>query len=141
MIPFAVVGSDHEYQVNGKRILGRKTKWGTIEGNRQAAGPADRSENSSRFCWPESPSGVMGLTTPTPPPPGPKRKLPFPSLENGVLCVPEPACREEKTLEGENSGVNSCEAGKSQGKRPGLMITRVPDSSHQVQTLRSTRHV
>lgn len=36
MIPFAVVGSDHEYQVNGKRILGRKTKWGTIEGNRQA---------------------------------------------------------------------------------------------------------
>lgn len=32
MIPFAVVGSDHEYQVNGKRILGRKTKWGTIEG-------------------------------------------------------------------------------------------------------------
>lgn len=38
MIPFAVVGSDHEYQVNGKRILGRKTKWGTIEGNRQAAG-------------------------------------------------------------------------------------------------------
>ncbi|KAK7929937.1 hypothetical protein WMY93_006332 [Mugilogobius chulae] len=31
MIPFAVVGSDQEYQVNGKRILGRKTKWGTIE--------------------------------------------------------------------------------------------------------------
>ncbi|XP_042636795.1 septin-9 [Orycteropus afer afer] len=31
MIPFAVVGSDHEYQVSGKRILGRKTKWGTIE--------------------------------------------------------------------------------------------------------------
>lgn len=37
MIPFAVVGSDHEYQVNGKRILGRKTKWGTIEGTGQAA--------------------------------------------------------------------------------------------------------
>lgn len=33
MTPFAVVGSDQEYQVNGKRILGRKTKWGTIEGN------------------------------------------------------------------------------------------------------------
>lgn len=32
MIPFAVVGSDQEYQVNGRRILGRKTKWGTIEG-------------------------------------------------------------------------------------------------------------
>ncbi|XP_028828906.1 septin 9b isoform X1 [Denticeps clupeoides] len=31
MIPFAVVGSDLEYQVNGKRLLGRKTKWGTIE--------------------------------------------------------------------------------------------------------------
>ncbi|XP_077936384.1 septin 9b isoform X2 [Gasterosteus aculeatus] len=31
MIPFAVVGSDQEYQVNGKKILGRKTKWGTIE--------------------------------------------------------------------------------------------------------------
>uniref|UniRef100_A0A3P9PRV9 Septin 9b n=1 Tax=Poecilia reticulata TaxID=8081 RepID=A0A3P9PRV9_POERE len=34
MIPFAVVGSDQEYQVNGKRLLGRKTKWGTIEGKR-----------------------------------------------------------------------------------------------------------
>ncbi|KAE8577067.1 hypothetical protein XENTR_v10004416 [Xenopus tropicalis] len=32
MIPFAVVGSDQEYQINGRRILGRKTKWGTIEG-------------------------------------------------------------------------------------------------------------
>ncbi|XP_075435838.1 septin-9 isoform X2 [Ascaphus truei] len=31
MTPFAVVGSDQEYQVNGRRILGRKTKWGTIE--------------------------------------------------------------------------------------------------------------
>ncbi|XP_062389120.1 septin 9a isoform X2 [Sardina pilchardus] len=31
MIPFAVVGSDLEYQVNGRRLLGRKTKWGTIE--------------------------------------------------------------------------------------------------------------
>ncbi|KAM4750057.1 septin 9b isoform 4-T4 [Anableps anableps] len=31
MIPFAVVGSDQEYQVNGKRLLGRKTKWGIIE--------------------------------------------------------------------------------------------------------------
>lgn len=28
-----MVGSDQEYQVNGKKILGRKTKWGTIEGN------------------------------------------------------------------------------------------------------------
>ncbi|MGH0139938.1 UNVERIFIED_CONTAM: hypothetical protein FKN15_076051 [Acipenser sinensis] len=33
MIPFAVVGSDQEYQVNGRRILGRKTKWGIIEGS------------------------------------------------------------------------------------------------------------
>ncbi|XP_019395379.1 PREDICTED: septin-12 isoform X2 [Crocodylus porosus] len=31
-IPFAVVGADQEHQVNGKRILGRKTKWGIIEG-------------------------------------------------------------------------------------------------------------
>ncbi|XP_039595354.1 neuronal-specific septin-3-like isoform X2 [Polypterus senegalus] len=31
MIPFAVVGSDQEYQVNGRRLLGRKTKWGIIE--------------------------------------------------------------------------------------------------------------
>lgn len=30
-IPFAVVGTDEEHQVNGKRILGRKTKWGIIE--------------------------------------------------------------------------------------------------------------
>lgn len=32
MMPFAVVGSDKEYQVNGKRVLGRKTAWGIIEG-------------------------------------------------------------------------------------------------------------
>ncbi|KAL7979103.1 hypothetical protein Chor_015127, partial [Crotalus horridus] len=31
-IPFAVVGADKEHQVNGKKVLGRKTKWGTIEG-------------------------------------------------------------------------------------------------------------
>ncbi|XP_014844113.1 PREDICTED: uncharacterized protein LOC106918689 isoform X1 [Poecilia mexicana] len=31
MMPFAVVGSDKEYQVNGKRVLGRKTPWGIIE--------------------------------------------------------------------------------------------------------------
>ncbi|XP_053326930.1 septin-12 [Spea bombifrons] len=30
-IPFAVVGTDEEHQVNGKKILGRKTKWGIIE--------------------------------------------------------------------------------------------------------------
>ncbi|XP_064415163.1 neuronal-specific septin-3 isoform X2 [Latimeria chalumnae] len=30
-IPFAVVGTDKEHQVNGKRVLGRKTKWGIIE--------------------------------------------------------------------------------------------------------------
>lgn len=32
-MPFAVVGSDKEYQVDGKRVLGRKTPWGIIEGN------------------------------------------------------------------------------------------------------------
>ncbi|XP_064179968.1 neuronal-specific septin-3 isoform X1 [Anguilla rostrata] len=30
-MPFAVVGSDKEYQVNGKRVLGRKTPWGVVE--------------------------------------------------------------------------------------------------------------
>uniref|UniRef100_A0A1A8RSK3 Neuronal-specific septin-3 n=1 Tax=Nothobranchius rachovii TaxID=451742 RepID=A0A1A8RSK3_9TELE len=30
-MPFAVVGSDKEHQVNGKRVLGRKTAWGIIE--------------------------------------------------------------------------------------------------------------
>ncbi|NXE30712.1 SEP12 protein, partial [Ardeotis kori] len=30
-IPFAVVGADQEHQVNGKRVLGRKTKWGIVE--------------------------------------------------------------------------------------------------------------
>nr|XP_061832956.1 neuronal-specific septin-3-like [Nerophis lumbriciformis] len=31
VMPFAVVGSDKEYQVNGKRVLGRKTAWGVVE--------------------------------------------------------------------------------------------------------------
>ncbi|XP_063286830.1 septin-12 isoform X1 [Pelobates fuscus] len=30
-IPFAVVGTDEEHQINGRKILGRKTKWGIIE--------------------------------------------------------------------------------------------------------------
>ncbi|KAA0705775.1 Septin-9 SL3-3 integration site 1 protein [Triplophysa tibetana] len=30
-IPFAVVGTDKEHQVNGNKVLGRKTKWGIIE--------------------------------------------------------------------------------------------------------------
>ncbi|XP_064171300.1 neuronal-specific septin-3-like [Anguilla rostrata] len=30
-MPFAVVGSDREYQVNNKRVLGRKTAWGVVE--------------------------------------------------------------------------------------------------------------
>ncbi|CAL9703652.1 unnamed protein product [Knipowitschia caucasica] len=30
-IPFAVVGTDREHQVNGNKVLGRKTKWGVIE--------------------------------------------------------------------------------------------------------------
>ncbi|XP_048473301.1 neuronal-specific septin-3-like [Rhincodon typus] len=30
-MPFAIVGSDTEYQINGKRVLGRKTPWGIIE--------------------------------------------------------------------------------------------------------------
>lgn len=31
-IPFAVVGTDKEHQVNGNKVLGRKTNWGIIEG-------------------------------------------------------------------------------------------------------------
>ena len=38
-IPFAVVGADQEHQVNGKRVLGRKTKWGIIEGERSPLYP------------------------------------------------------------------------------------------------------
>ncbi|XP_037544717.1 neuronal-specific septin-3 [Nematolebias whitei] len=30
-IPFAVVGTDKVHQVNGNKVLGRKTKWGIIE--------------------------------------------------------------------------------------------------------------
>nr|KAF6442222.1 hypothetical protein HJG63_017375 [Rousettus aegyptiacus] len=30
-IPFAVVGADREHLVNGKCVLGRKTKWGIVE--------------------------------------------------------------------------------------------------------------
>ncbi|CAG13925.1 unnamed protein product, partial [Tetraodon nigroviridis] len=31
-IPFAVVGTDREHQVNGNKVVGRKTKRGIIEG-------------------------------------------------------------------------------------------------------------
>jgi len=31
-IPFAVVGSDRYVSVGSKNVLGRKTKWGIIEG-------------------------------------------------------------------------------------------------------------
>lgn len=31
MIPFAVVGSDKQHQVNGRTIYGRKTQWGIVE--------------------------------------------------------------------------------------------------------------
>ncbi|XP_072348078.1 neuronal-specific septin-3 isoform X2 [Scyliorhinus torazame] len=30
-MPLAIIGSDTEYQINGKRVLGRKTPWGIIE--------------------------------------------------------------------------------------------------------------
>ena len=30
-IPFAVIGSDREVAVGGKKLLGRQTKWGFIE--------------------------------------------------------------------------------------------------------------
>lgn len=31
MIPYAVVGSNVQHQINGKTIYGRKTQWGTVE--------------------------------------------------------------------------------------------------------------
>uniref|UniRef100_A0A8C4R7Y0 Septin 9b n=1 Tax=Eptatretus burgeri TaxID=7764 RepID=A0A8C4R7Y0_EPTBU len=31
LLPFAVVGSDKDYQVNGRKTLGRKTNWGIVE--------------------------------------------------------------------------------------------------------------
>jgi septin 3/9/12 len=31
LLPFAVVGSDREYKLGGKKVLGRQTKWGFIE--------------------------------------------------------------------------------------------------------------
>ena len=54
MIPFAVVGSDQEYQVNGRRLLGRKTKWGTIEGT--IPSPLHSSSTLSLPVFPFSPS-------------------------------------------------------------------------------------
>lgn len=63
MIPFAVVGSDHEYQVNGKRILGRKTKWGTIEGSCPLAwGAPDRSPSNAASAPTPAPSCQPGLS-------------------------------------------------------------------------------
>ncbi|XP_027796573.2 septin-12 [Marmota flaviventris] len=38
-IPFAVVGADREHVVNGRCVLGRKTKWGIVEG--QCGDPGD----------------------------------------------------------------------------------------------------
>ncbi|XP_062508289.1 neuronal-specific septin-3-like [Corticium candelabrum] len=31
LLPFAVVGSDREYKIGGKKVLGRQTKWGFVE--------------------------------------------------------------------------------------------------------------
>jgi septin 3/9/12 len=31
LIPFAIIGSDKETSVGGKRVLGRQTKWGFVE--------------------------------------------------------------------------------------------------------------
>ncbi|XP_040315029.1 septin-12 isoform X1 [Herpailurus yagouaroundi] len=39
-IPFAVVGADRQHLVNGRCVLGRKTKWGIIEGQGRWTGPA-----------------------------------------------------------------------------------------------------
>lgn len=84
MIPFAVVGSDQEYQVNGRRILGRKTKWGTIEGT------------LSLFPYLLSPPPYPDRTTRTPKPPVQVKVyivLPCSSKENHF-----PGVRTENTL-------------------------------------------
>uniref|UniRef100_A0A8C2LZG6 Septin 12 n=1 Tax=Cricetulus griseus TaxID=10029 RepID=A0A8C2LZG6_CRIGR len=52
-IPFAVVGADREHVVNGRCVLGRKTKWGIIEGEsgdmvgRQRVGVGNREHSTS----------------------------------------------------------------------------------------------
>jgi len=35
-VPFAVIGSEKEHDVGGKKVRGRKYPWGIIEGTRQA---------------------------------------------------------------------------------------------------------
>nr|XP_036853332.1 septin-9 isoform X4 [Manis javanica] len=64
MIPFAVVGSDHEYQVNGKRILGRKTKWGTIEEGPSAEKEAGRIRHQLQ---PSAPTPLWNWASPSMP--------------------------------------------------------------------------
>lgn len=59
MIPFAVVGSDQEYQVNGKRILGRKTKWGTIEGKEKTRHNSTFSIIKNRFLLVQGHTSIL----------------------------------------------------------------------------------
>lgn len=79
MIPFAVVGSDHEYQVNGKRILGRKTKWGTIEGTRRRC-QGCRQMGNSLLCWPRACGPRLSRGRVEPPP------LHCPTQREGSPC-------------------------------------------------------
>ncbi|XP_061206664.1 uncharacterized protein LOC133210879 isoform X4 [Neopsephotus bourkii] len=77
-IPFAVVGADQEHQVNGKRVLGRKTKWGIIEGVRHGAVPV--------LWWYPEPVGCASCDPSTPCP-----SALLCSGEPDTLRVPPPA--------------------------------------------------
>lgn len=46
-----MVGADQEHQVNGKRVLGRKTKWGIIEGERSPLYPQPSPDMGGDLCW------------------------------------------------------------------------------------------
>lgn len=53
-IPFAVVGADREHLVNGRCVLGRKTKWGIIEGQcrdlAENAGEGEGEKPGTSYC-------------------------------------------------------------------------------------------
>lgn len=111
-IPFAVVGADQEHQVNGKRVLGRKTKWGIIEGEQSPSHPqpsagAGSSTHGCVLAWgvlshgmelccaPVVPSGTQSVLPRHPSTVEPSCQ-PCPSAllcsgEPGTLRVPPPA--------------------------------------------------
>ncbi|KAK7938459.1 hypothetical protein WMY93_001785 [Mugilogobius chulae] len=56
-IPFAVVGTDREHQVNGNKVLGRKTKWGIIEVENAAHCEFSLPARSAHQVTPPGPEG------------------------------------------------------------------------------------